>query len=311
MNKPTHAGEPHDHAVSAIYAKLKTEQPSKDLDEAVLALAKQQLEQGVESSKNTPSKTRNTLAKSNWRRLQWPLSVAASVLLICVIFIGQYAFFTTEQDVYSGDIPYALAPQSDLVMPSNQETLVQTLKIQESANDLSTLGKPLRSAKIAPESEMIIVQGSKGARSEQLDKAESLYLKKQQALEQGLSKQNLPHNMAITAHQSLKNNSKDLQQVEQTLLQVQEQLEAKVSRLAALKQADTQNDAQSNVQVLPLLKQQDVQGDIGELQQQLLSIMQQKLALSPQWQIPEDMLNLLTAKQQAQWHNQSTKETKQ
>ena len=113
MTQDKQASHPDDQALSELYQALKVEQPSDALDQAILARARQQAQQpGTLRPVSTIKHT-----KPAWRRWQWPLSVAASVCLVSVIFISQYQSFEHYSAGISESAEVAASPGGQAAPP--------------------------------------------------------------------------------------------------------------------------------------------------------------------------------------------------
>lgn len=114
--------------VSEIYQAQNFEEPSNELDRKVLS----------EAQKNMPLKTQ--AHQSNWRKLQWPVSVAASVVFVSVILFTQYSSFSPNLD--NTDLtptakidPFALADEATL--DKEQQVMAQKQRRQQEAEILA------------------------------------------------------------------------------------------------------------------------------------------------------------------------------
>ncbi len=74
-----------DAELKALYLAKATEQPSTELDARILAMAQQRLIEHASESEQSASA--NVIQVSFWRRYRWPLSSAASVLLLSSLLL--------------------------------------------------------------------------------------------------------------------------------------------------------------------------------------------------------------------------------
>ncbi|TVP12270.1 hypothetical protein [Shewanella sp. KCT] len=74
-----------DAELKALYLAKATEQPSTELDARILAMAQQRLTEHAGESGQSGSA--NVIQVSFWRRYRWPLSSAASVLLLSSLLL--------------------------------------------------------------------------------------------------------------------------------------------------------------------------------------------------------------------------------
>lgn len=74
-----------DAELKALYLAKATEQPSTELDARILAMAQQRLTEHAGESEQ--SGAANVIQASFWRRYRWPLSSAASVLLLSSLLL--------------------------------------------------------------------------------------------------------------------------------------------------------------------------------------------------------------------------------
>lgn len=90
--------------VENLYRQSSTEMPSKNTDDAILQFAAAQLasqpKQPVSSKQETSNEQSASSGKSNtvkpavsWRKWQWPMSIAASVVFVAVLF-SHYSMFS-------------------------------------------------------------------------------------------------------------------------------------------------------------------------------------------------------------------------
>lgn len=118
-----------DHFVSEIYQAQNSAKPSDELDRKILAAAREHM----------PVKPQ--WRKSNWRKWQWPASVAASVAFVSVILFTQYSNFVPNLE--SNDLtptvkvdPFAVADYS--TMDTQQQLNAQKLRRQQEAEILAS-----------------------------------------------------------------------------------------------------------------------------------------------------------------------------
>ncbi|KXI30844.1 hypothetical protein [Paraglaciecola hydrolytica] len=287
---------PEQGKISELYQSLKVEQPSSQVDQSILAQARLQVKpQTSEVRKSTQTATHHNRASKNWRQWQWPVSVAASVLLVSVIFINQYQFFTASQQLYPEAMPTEIeafsAPQSTQVMADSATSQEFNTNRIESAHQA------------ASEKEAMSV-----LRSAQFDavQSEQQKAKKAQSKMQTLAEQQITTQMAPAPEKALN------QLVTAQIEQLQNKLVATYALLAhsRKKQAtlfDDQQRAQlsdthgSNMDSITHAEKQELELQVSDLQTKLLQQMHNKLAMQADWQAPQDLVDLLTEQQQAQW----------
>lgn len=109
--------------VSEFYHAQDSEKPSNELDMKILAQARE-----------------NMPVYSQWRKWQWPASVAASVVFVSVIMFTQYSSFSPN--IESGDLspvakvdPFALA--EDATLDAEQQALEQKQRRQQQTEILA------------------------------------------------------------------------------------------------------------------------------------------------------------------------------
>jgi hypothetical protein len=127
--------------ISALYQNMPKEQPSKERDKAILELAKAHL---------TQSKKSNLVTLSQWRKWQWPASIAASVIFVSVIFYTQYEQFDPmfSQPIAVPADPHMIAQQSTLdEVAARQRAMLETKA--HSAKEVKERQVAMRSSELA------------------------------------------------------------------------------------------------------------------------------------------------------------------
>ena len=287
---------PEQGKITELYQSLKVEQPSPQVDQSILAQARLQVKShSNEVGKSTPTATHHNKATKNWRQWQWPVSVAASVLLVSVIFINQYQFFTASQQIYPEATP---AEVETFSAPRSTQVMADSAKAQEFNAEKA------QSAHQADREQ----EAMSGLRSAQFDalQSEQQKAKNAQIERQTLAKQQITTQMAPAPEKALN------QLVNAQIEQLQNKLVAKFALLAhsRKKQAtlfDEQQGAQlsdtngSNSDSVIQSEKPELEQQISELQIRLFKQMHSKLALQTEWQAPQAVVDLLTEQQQAQW----------
>lgn len=128
----------HESAISQLYQSLSNEEPSSLVNDEILARAKKKLQSHSHSAdiKTNESKTsradierikplsgKDKSTRHNWRRWQWPASIAASVAFLTVIMFNQFEQFDPNQVAPSVSPvdTYAIADSATLDEQSAQQ----------------------------------------------------------------------------------------------------------------------------------------------------------------------------------------------
>jgi hypothetical protein len=281
--------------ISNLYQTLKVEQPSNELDQHILNLAQQQVLQ---------STTENTVLKTekSWRRWQWPMSIAASVMFVCVIFIDQFETFTPQSTV--------LTPidQSDLILNSPMPSV-------ESAEKPLTQAQPNE----GEQESALMVRSQNKDKNEVLER---LTVRAEQDREQAMQafaakkteeRQRVKVADTIQAEkQKMLTTKTEVAEPTLNLVkinQLKQHLIAKFAQLSTLHQQkygtlDQDNFTDNTVARLSIkkLKIQELKVEITELQAQLVLQMRDYYHLQPSWQVSDELLKLLSIEQQESWH---------
>lgn len=318
MNKSNNDA-PHDRMISELYAQLKQDLPPKHLDQSILKVAQQQLKiQNKSSGTNDPK----VLAHSAWRRWQWPMSIAASVVFISVIFIGQQSFFIEQSFVTPNQtaLSPAPAPIKPLTNLANNGERGQLINSQSGSkdNDISqrsvlSIGSLEKVEHISvaasrtdtPTLDNITVTGQRSVQAQQQQAAQKQEQQKAQIMADK-SQQKTRHLPSLDTSKTPSKDNQQLAVIDQQLEQTAEKLALKLQALSELKRQSTQlRDTFSQMKVAPLslaqLERNKLDNDIATQQHSLFELMQQKRANEPHWLASPELVNLLSREQQAQW----------
>jgi hypothetical protein len=117
--------EPNDRDITTLYQDNATEIPGAAIDQKILDLARQKLVTNVNS----------TAPKFSSRKWHWPVSIAASVMLVSVIFINNQSVFLDPAETILIDDKSANA--DSLAQPIATQSIQESLPVSvESSNRL-------------------------------------------------------------------------------------------------------------------------------------------------------------------------------
>ena len=266
--------------ISQLYHSLKQELPSPQVDQSILARAKLQ---GSPAKSANPTKTASERkTASTWRQWQWPVSIAASVLLVSVIFIEQYPMLTDTQATYPEAVPLEIeafnVPAPPPPLPDNTATMQQDGKSEQRA-------RPAASAtpNIAEQQSAYLA-----AKREVQQQTEAASLQRQQVA------RIKPADINIGITSQIKYLQNELASKQAVLATINKK------RAKILLDGTFAHQSETSVS-LTLAEQQELEQQIADLQSQLIKQMGNKQRLEPDWQVPPSLLNLLSAEQQAKW----------
>lgn len=285
--------------LSELYHRLKYEQPSAEVDERILHLARQHgaLNNTAVKQHSGSQHTSASKVKYTWRRWQWPLSIAASVIFVSVIFIRQFALFSPESEV--------LIPQdmTDFAMSSPKASVQADIASQ--ALEMSQYPATIRSLNedLQPETEKLVLQTKQEKqRAEQQSVVSQAEQQKQMRLADTKQAEKLKEMHAVAEVSQAK-----LSRLK--IAQLQQQLTIKQTQLAFLQkhqkgEANQDSFTANTIARLSLknLKLQELKMEIVRSQNQLFSHMQAYFQEDPHWQASEQLLNQLRLDQQLNWH---------
>ncbi|GAA0852694.1 hypothetical protein [Aliiglaciecola litoralis] len=306
--------------LSQVYAQLSDEQPCKSTDEAILALAELQVKQRSLAPDSSPSQ---------WRKWQWPTSIAASVIFVSVIVYTQYGQFDLKQaqpDFIPAD-SYAIADQATLDESAARKRAV--LETKASAAQRQQTSQQQEFLRMAPElkdfkqqevAESEISEPQKSNYAEQ--EAQELAAKAIQNAELDINPEEFQIDNLTKIEPRLVSNEDELMQGLEMSMQsnVQVLLDAQTNaddqiamteivvtgaRLQQSQTAPLQSsyllDVADKLKRLQLLSAPDEQQrlKIASLQQDLIDYLLLQKTANPQLQIDQDYLNLLTPEQRA------------
>lgn len=137
MNKDT-SQRGDDSEISKLYQAVSNEEPSSLVSDAILTMAKKNVETtdnssdvktiesktpGADIGSNQPLAGKDKRTLHNWRRWQWPASIAASVVFVTVIMFNQFEQFDPNQVAPSVSPvdTYAIADSATLDEQSAQQ----------------------------------------------------------------------------------------------------------------------------------------------------------------------------------------------
>jgi hypothetical protein len=286
--------------ISDLYARLKQELPASELDQRILALAKQQVA-ASEYSLETKAPMLS-VDKRSWRRWQWPFSIAASVLLVSVIFIDQTSEFMPSSVI--------LAPQEiDELMPNS----VKSSLAQDSSNSANLNSE----AKIQPEILALSIN------DDVVDEFKSSVLEEKQAQLQTQptklmgqaerEKQKELIERDLVEKQKRVSAAEGESQTQLVLIEIetlQQQLGINQAQLTILQHqegAKLRSDSlrENNIARFSLnnLKLKELKTQVSQLQDTLFAKMHAYNQQVPSWQASDQLLSLLSREQQQLWLN--------
>jgi hypothetical protein len=285
--------------ITDLYARLKQEQPASELDQRILALAKQQLVTSESAFNQVPTleAKAQSVAKSRWRRWQWPFSIAASVMFVSVIFIDQTSVFMPNSAVFAPQEISEMMPdsvKSSVALDSSNHAL---LKSDEKAQQ-GTLVHSLNDDSAEELERRVVV-------------AQQQHVEQANAAPQEMRQKQLLAERSFAEKQKRVSAAESESQVELALLkiaQLQQQLRAKQTQLVALQQqagikGTADNFSESTLTRLSPsnLKLTELKVQISELQDSLFSQMRAYNQQVPSWQASDELVSLLSVEQQQAW----------
>ena len=307
--------------ISELYHSLKHELPPPQVDQSILARAKSSCApaNGALAGTGALSKTDTTAAKtasqlktvSAWRQWQWPVSIAASALLVSVIFIDQYSVLTDTEATYPEAVPLEIeafsVPAPPPSLPDNAATMQQDSKNEQRARPAVSV-----SPEIAEQQSAYLAARREAQQSAEAERVQRQHVAQQS--QKALQDMAMQHREDVIASKQIaRSKPADLSRVVASQIEyLQNKLANKQAMLATInkKQAKILRDGalalQSETSVsLILAEQQELEQQIADLQSQLIKQMGNKQRLQPDWQAPQNLLDLLSAGQRAQWLNQA------
>jgi hypothetical protein len=136
---------PDENFVSQLYQASKQAGPETSIDNAILAMAKKELNLGPASStKKSTAKESSTKTLAWWKQMQYQGATAASVLIVCLVFLLQ----PPTDNIALHEPPLAISP----ALPSPQSDEV----VEEAAfADLQEQSMPVQSELVQRERKVI------------------------------------------------------------------------------------------------------------------------------------------------------------
>lgn len=132
----------HNRDISQLYRQGATEQPDTSLDELILARAKQVSEQ------HNPPKPKIR----SWRNWHWPFSVAASALLVSLLYLGNLSeYHPISHDEQNFELDENQTDFDVVVMKPSAQPLSERLETKKQGSDLA----------IYPEAEQLLSDSAK------------------------------------------------------------------------------------------------------------------------------------------------------
>ncbi|MDP5131811.1 MAG: hypothetical protein NWQ54_13070 [Paraglaciecola sp.] len=280
--------EPQD--ISELYQTLKTEQVSEATDNRILALAREGLKTGVSPNMQKHQHLDKPKTNSLWRRWHWPLSIAASVMFICVIFIQQYDMFKPHST--------ALAPQdfSDIVSGAQRPAPAgaQSIDAQKALAETEALALKHNSDEPTHQDTDRFAETAKQAlQARQAEQKKRIVMADKApitaATEQGIAAQHIPP---------------DWEKIEQLQLQINAKQVRLFEHNQSINSWPQEGVAPDNL-MTSLNEKQDalvqLKQDINQLQIELFKQMVVYQQHNPAWQAEPETLRLLSVEQQLAW----------
>lgn len=152
--------EPIDRQISKMYQDSATEIPSASLDQKVLDHARQ----------NLASNSQLSTTKFSSRKWQWPISIAASVMLVSVIFINNQSVFldpvvtiSTEGNPSTNALPNQLDAAEEIESKpilNNQGDSIESNQSVDKKRETTIQTPPYTQHKESPATQQSQIEGS-------------------------------------------------------------------------------------------------------------------------------------------------------
>ena len=285
--------------ISDLYATLKQEQPTAELDKRILDLAKQQVAPR-ESALETKAQILS-VDKRSWRRWQWPLSIAASVMLVSVIFIDQTSKFMPGSVILAPQEINELMPdsaKSSVARDSNNNANLNS----EAKEQPEVLGLSINADAGDELTSTVVEDKHAQLQGEQTALAKQAVREKQQLTERALVEKQKRMSAAVSESQT--------QLVLLEIETLQQQLSIKQAQLVILQQQEgvklrPDSLRENNIARFSLntLKLKELKTQVSELQDTLFVQMNAYNQQVPGWQASDELLSLLSREQQQLWLN--------
>lgn len=287
--------------ISDLYQSLKHEQPPEAIDQAILILAKQAgntTEQSIKSAQFA-EKHQTSKTKSNWRRWQWPLSIAASVMLISVIFINQYASFLPNSTVFSPEEAREFMVNSAPISAPSAEQKKGLLRkdagLEKPATASSAAHNYAEKQALLIVNTELVQQTNGGLQAQQKQKEYSAETLAVQRNSKRVKIDEMPTQIKLSNIEQLR---QQINTTQAQLLSLSQQ-----QNDAVLQDSFTENSGAHLS--LKELEMKALKAQISELQNALFKHMQSYYQHSPTWQVDNKLLKLLRIEQQQAWQTLS------
>ena len=285
--------------ISDLYATLKQEQSTAELDKRILDLAKQQV--ALRKSALETKAQILSVDKRSWRRWQWPLSIAASVMLVSVIFIDQTSKFMPGSVILAPQEINELMPdsaKSSVARDSNNNANLNS----EAKEQPEVLGLSINADAGDELTSTVLEDKHAQLQGEQTALAKQAVREKQQLTERALVERQKRMSTAVSESQT--------QLVLLEIETLQQQLSIKQAQLVILQQKEgvklrPDSLRENNIARFSLntLKLKELKTQVSELQDTLFVQMNAYNQQVPGWQASDELLSLLSREQQQLWLN--------
>lgn len=285
--------------ISDLYATLKQEQSTAELDKRILDLAKQQV--ALRKSALETKAQILSVDKRSWRRWQWPLSIAASVMLVSVIFIDQTSKFMPGSVILAPQEINELMPdsaKSSVARDSNNNANLNS----EAKEQPEVLGLSINADAGDELTSTVVEDKHAQLQGEQTALAKQAVREKQQLTERALVERQKRMSTAVSESQT--------QLVLLEIETLQQQLSIKQAQLVILQQKEgvklrPDSLRENNIARFSLntLKLKELKTQVSELQDTLFVQMNAYNQQVPGWQASDELLSLLSREQQQLWLN--------
>lgn len=152
--------------IRKLYHQADLPEPSAELDKAIL----QQAENAITKKSDNATETKNVISLNVWRKYRWPLSSAASVLLVATLVFLQPSIYETQ---ISSEPKLMSAPQptnepqmmGEMTEPSlmNEQMTTADIEEQESGSPaLDIQDEPHAIQQVAPKSAPNVMRVEQG-----------------------------------------------------------------------------------------------------------------------------------------------------